>query len=286
MKVFMSWSGDRSRATAELLRDWIKCVLQASRPWISSRDIDRGTLWFSEINNNLQDTSVGIVCLTGENKNRPWILFEAGALAKGLSTSRVCTFLVDLKTSDLDDPLRQFNHTLPTRESVFALVTTLNSAFESNALDPRILLEVFNTYWPQFETKFATILADIPAVTVIEVRPPDEMLAEILDSTRGLSSKIRSIEERLNMRGHSAPSQTQQTNSSELANALSKWQGQTTPYHSSAVFAAALQAINKCQEAGMDINEAMIHLPDIGIGKKQFKEMWELIADARMRAPG
>jgi len=104
MKVFISWSGLRSKATAELLSDWIKCVLQATRPWISTRDIDRGALWFSEISDQLKDTTVGIVCLTQENKNRPWILFEAGPLAKGLSSNRVCTFLVDLKTADLEDP--------------------------------------------------------------------------------------------------------------------------------------------------------------------------------------
>ena len=34
MKVFMSWSGTRSKATAELLCDWTKCVIQALRPWI------------------------------------------------------------------------------------------------------------------------------------------------------------------------------------------------------------------------------------------------------------
>src|ERR1043165_153842 len=105
MKIFISWSGNRSRAVAETLRDWIKCVLQATRPWISTRDIDRGSLWFSEINDQLKDTSVGIICLTQENKNRPWILFEAGALAKGLSSNRVCTLLIDLKSADLEDPL-------------------------------------------------------------------------------------------------------------------------------------------------------------------------------------
>src|SRR5690349_13640049 len=116
MKVFISWSGARSRAVAELLNDWLKCVLQALRPWLSTQDIDRGALWFTEIHGQLNDTSIGIVCLTQENKNRPWILFESGALAKGLSTSRVCTLLIDLEPSDLDDPLAQFNHTFPRKD--------------------------------------------------------------------------------------------------------------------------------------------------------------------------
>ncbi|MGL6401348.1 toll/interleukin-1 receptor domain-containing protein [Aeromonas hydrophila] len=134
MKVFLSWSGERSRLVATLLDEWLRCVLQAIRPWISTKDIDRGALWFNEIQDQLQDTTTGIICLTQENKERPWILFEAGALAKGLSTSRVCTLLVDLKPSDIKDPLAQLNHTLPDRR------TCLNS-FELSTTDWRI------THW-------------------------------------------------------------------------------------------------------------------------------------------
>jgi hypothetical protein len=68
MKVFLSWSGSRSKEVANLLSEWLCCVIQAARPWISTRDLDRGSLWFGEINDQLKDTSVGIICLTQENK--------------------------------------------------------------------------------------------------------------------------------------------------------------------------------------------------------------------------
>ena len=89
MRVFLSWSGERSRRVAELLDDWLQCVIQAADPWMSSKDIDRGALWFSEITDQLANTAIGVVCLTKENKNKPWILFESGALAKGISSNRV-----------------------------------------------------------------------------------------------------------------------------------------------------------------------------------------------------
>jgi hypothetical protein len=197
MKVFISWSGARSRATAELLRDWIKCVLQATRPWISTRDIDRGALWFSEISDQLKDTSVGVVCLTNENKNKPWILFEAGALAKGLSSNRVCTFLVDLKPADLEDPLAQFNHTLPDKDSMWELVRTLNGCLGLNGLDERILDQVFATYWNQFETKFKILLKDYQPTEKPEPRSEKNLLAEILDNTRFLGNRIRNLEVKL-----------------------------------------------------------------------------------------
>lgn len=208
MKVFLSWSGQRSKEVANLLSDWLCCVIQASRPWISTRDLDRGSLWFGEINDQLKDTTVGIICLTQENKTRPWILFEAGALAKGLSTSRVCTLLVDLEPKDIEDPLAQFNHTFPTRESVLGLVKTLNSTLASNGLDNRILEQVFDTYWPQFEKRFADILSSTEAQPPSKPRPKEDVLGEILENTRLLNSRIRRIEhetERSRMREMEMP---------------------------------------------------------------------------------
>lgn len=194
MKVFLSWSGQRSKEVANLLSDWLCCVIQASRPWISTRDLDRGSLWFGEINDQLKDTTVGIICLTQENKTRPWILFEAGALAKGLSTSRVCTLLVDLEPKDIEDPLAQFNHTFPTSESVLGLVKTLNSTHAGSALDNRILEQVFATYWPQFESRFGQILATTEAQPPSKPRPKEDVLGEILENTRMLNSRIRRLE--------------------------------------------------------------------------------------------
>lgn len=194
MKVFLSWSGLRSREVANLLNDWLCCVLQASRPWISSRDLDRGSLWFGEISDQLKDTSVGIICLTHENKNRPWILFEAGALAKGLSTARVCTFLIDLEPKDIEDPLAQFNHTFPTSESVLGLVRTLNGTMGNAALDNRIVEQVFATYWPQFEMKYNKVLSETESHTPPKPRPKEDVLGEILENTRMLSSRIRRLE--------------------------------------------------------------------------------------------
>lgn len=194
MKVFVSWSGSRSKAVAELLSDWIKCVLQASQPWISTRDIDKGAIWFSEISDQLRETSAGIVCLTQENKNKPWILFETGALAKGLSTNRVYTFLIDLTPSDIEDPLAQFNHTTPERSAMWGLISSLNSGLESVRLDERILKQVFDTYWPTFETSFASVLAATPQEAEVEPRSGDSILAEILSNTRMLSSRVRELE--------------------------------------------------------------------------------------------
>lgn len=195
MKVFLSWSGERSKAVAELLDEWIQCVIQAIDPWMSSKDIDRGSLWFSEITDQLQNTSIGIICLTQDNKNKPWILFEAGALAKGLNSSRVCTFLIDLEPTDVGNPLAQFNHTNAQEQSMWALVLTLNKSLKERALKEKVLEEVFATYWPKFEAKFKEIISNTPSTAVEEQRSENDILIEILSATRTLDKRIRLIED-------------------------------------------------------------------------------------------
>src|SRR6476659_1756710 len=83
MKVFLSWSGEKSRAAASLLKSWLPSVLQAlEEPWMSSADIEGGANWSSSIGTELTNTDFGIVCVTQENQDRPWLNFEAGAISK------------------------------------------------------------------------------------------------------------------------------------------------------------------------------------------------------------
>lgn len=194
MKVFISWSGDRSKKVAELLDDWIQCVIQAVDPWMSSKDIDRGALWFTEITDQLASTSIGIICLTKENKHKPWILFESGALAKGLTSNRVCTFLIDLAPTDLENPLAQFNHTFPIRDSVWELVRTVNLTLKENALKESVLLKVFDTYWPQFEKDFKNIIETTPETEVVTKRKDNDIMLDVLSTVRMLDKRLRSIE--------------------------------------------------------------------------------------------
>jgi len=194
MKIFISWSGERSRLTAELLNNWIQCVLQAVDPWLSSKDIDRGSLWFTEITSQLSNTHNGIVCLTKSNINQPWILFESGALAKGLSSNRVYTFLIDLNPEEVKDPLAQFNHTKPNKDSVYQLIRTINNGLDKLSLSENILSNVFETYWPQFEKAFANILKNTTDEEIKEKRPKDDLLSEILSSVRGIDRRLRTVE--------------------------------------------------------------------------------------------
>lgn len=194
MNIFLSWSGERSRAVSDLLDEWLQCVIQAVEPWMSSKDIDRGTLWFSEISDQLQNTSIGIICLTKDNIDKPWILFEAGALAKGLKNTRVCTFLIDLEPNDIGTPLSQFNHTMPDKAGLWALVRTLNNALEDKGLKEKVLEQVFEMYWPKFKEDFDNIIAQIKPTGTLKKRPDKDILMEILETSRSMERRVRAIE--------------------------------------------------------------------------------------------
>ncbi|MES2900200.1 MAG: hypothetical protein V4723_10755 [Pseudomonadota bacterium] len=195
----MSWSGERSHRVAKLLGDWLGDVIQAVKPWISSSGIDRGEQWFRKIGDKLSEINVGIVCLTPENKENPWIMFEAGALLKGSADARVMTFLIDLKNTDVTDPLAQFNHTTASKSDMLELVTSLNARLGEAALPVQRLQGVFETYWPQFETKYNEIMETSKrVVTVVDSvvpafheRSANEMISEVLETVRGIKQQMR-----------------------------------------------------------------------------------------------
>ena len=49
MKIFITFSGEKSKAIAIALREWLPKVLQATEPWISEHDIEKGRRWGQEI---------------------------------------------------------------------------------------------------------------------------------------------------------------------------------------------------------------------------------------------
>src|SRR3990172_8249146 len=95
MKVFMSWSGKRSRDIARKISDWLPKVIENIEVWMSD-SIPPGANWFEKITKELADAKHGIICVTRENLNSQWLHFEAGALANrfGNDNKRVCPILI------------------------------------------------------------------------------------------------------------------------------------------------------------------------------------------------
>jgi hypothetical protein len=49
MDIFISWSGPRSRAVAEALKEYLPMIVNAFNPWLSCADMDKGAVWASDL---------------------------------------------------------------------------------------------------------------------------------------------------------------------------------------------------------------------------------------------
>ena len=138
MRVFISWSGSRSRHLADALRSWLPKVLQSIKPWMSDEDISAGARWLPEVSGELSAARVGILCVTPENQAAPWLIFEAGALSKTLDQNFVCPVLFDLDLGQLSGPLAQFQASRFARDGVLRLTDTLNNPRKADSRVTRV----------------------------------------------------------------------------------------------------------------------------------------------------
>jgi hypothetical protein len=190
MKVFLSWSGTTSHQVALVFRDWLPSVIQALFPYVSSEDIDKGARWSTDIAKELEDSTFGILCVTKENLHAPWLNFEAGALSKTIDKAFVSPFLFDIKKSEVDGPILQFQSTIFQKEDVKKLLLTLNKACEKDALLPDRLEKAFAVWYPTLEAELNKILeGESKTHGASKKAAPskpgaDEILEQILDLSR------------------------------------------------------------------------------------------------------
>lgn len=188
MKVFISWSGERSQIFAQALHDWLPMVLQSVVPWLSHADIAAGDRWADTIAKELDDSNFGITCVTRENISSPWILFEAGALAKRMQEGRVIPLLLDIEFKDVTGPLAQFQAKKAERGGLFDVINSINQLSDVKVSES-LLPKQFEALWLSLEKK----IEDIPKnpTPARQHRPQQEILEELVSSIRGLDVIFR-----------------------------------------------------------------------------------------------
>lgn len=194
MKVFISWSGTRSRIVAEALRDWLPNVINAVEPFVSEEDIDKGAVGTEVIARQLHDSTFGIVCLTRDNQSRPWINYEAGALSKvvGDIEARVATVLVDIDSpAGVTGPLSAFQATrIHDRGQMKQLVRSLAKA-SGDTRSKEALDEFVDLVWNNFAARVTEErLAASGEMSAAPVRQPEEMFGELLTLMRQVSQDV------------------------------------------------------------------------------------------------
>lgn len=151
MMVFLSWSGEKSKAAADAFRRWLPLVLHNVQPWMSDRDIGAGARWGLEVSRAMERAKFGILFVTDTNFSAPWLLFEAGALAKAVDDETfVCPYLVGLGAIPAG-PLMQFQEKRADKQGTLDLLTTLNRATGEQSLSEETLRIIFERFWPDLD---------------------------------------------------------------------------------------------------------------------------------------
>lgn len=201
MKVFISWSGDTSLKIAQAFREWLPYVINSIEPYVSSEDIDKGARWSTDIAKELEDSTFGILCVTKDNMEAPWISFEAGALSKTMNKSYVTPFLFDIKRSEVQGPMLQFQCTIYEKEDIKKMVNTLNKACGNSGIAETRLEKSFDVWYPTLEKNLEEIkqtVADNSKNKKDAKAQQSEILEEILELSRDNQKLLRTPDIELN----------------------------------------------------------------------------------------
>ena len=197
MRVFVSWSGPRSQKVGEALSKFIRRVLQRTEPWYSKNSIRSGRLAYDELVKALNGTKFGILCVTADNWEKPWLNFEAGALLRSVEATQVTPYLLDLKPGQLVPPLNLFQARVFEKVDTLELCRDINNALGSDALSPDELQDSFEKWWPELE-------GQLLAIEKTDAKPPEPpsapelmeqlrvMLSQALQSASGIGNNISS----------------------------------------------------------------------------------------------
>jgi hypothetical protein len=157
MRIFLSWSGDRSKTAALGL----KSLLESTFP------------------EAVEQSQFGILCLTQDNFQAPWLLFEAGAISKKFDSARVVPYRIDDLPPAADrSPLAQFQHVQANREGTLRLVKSINAVRENPQANEQKLETLFKGWWRDFEDTLKALPA--PAEKLPNPRLERELLETIL----------------------------------------------------------------------------------------------------------
>lgn len=184
MDVFISWSGERSKIVAEALVTSLRAVLERATFWYSE-ELESGVRWSQQIADRLEKSEFGILVVTPENQEAPWLLFEAGAIAKSVAGGRVVPVLLGFeKKSDLKPgPLTQFQARFAAQQDIKRIVDDVNGLLDEDGSKEGNVTILFDHYWSGIEAAIKRAL-ELQLGGETRERDPSEMIPEILDSVR------------------------------------------------------------------------------------------------------
>ena len=196
MNIFISWSGNQSLLAARSIRDWLPLVLHYVNPWMSDKDITAGSRWATDVGKQLESSNFGIVCITPENLNSAWVLFESGALAKTVEYSRLVPLLFDLDFKDVSGPLSQFQAKKFGPEAMESILDSINKVAPTPINASRVQ-HLFSALWPQLEKDLQKLPAPAKSSDTQSKLTQSDVLENLVQSVRSLNQRLSSFEQEL-----------------------------------------------------------------------------------------
>jgi hypothetical protein len=135
---------------ASALWEWLPRVLYFVDPWVSDRDIHAGRRWQLEVAAAMEEAGFGILCVTPENVNAPWLIYEAGVLSR----TPVVPLLIGIPAAHITGPLAQFQAKTLDRQGCHDLVVSINARFGS-LMERAELDRLFEERWPELAARLA-----------------------------------------------------------------------------------------------------------------------------------
>jgi hypothetical protein len=150
---------------------------------MSEEDIPKGVPWLTTLNTELAVSKFGIVCVTRENFAKPWLNFEAGAIAKAVGDSRCCPLLLGVDSAEVQGPIALLQATKPAADDLLRLVKSINDQLEESLADA-ILKKSFNKWLPELQQNIEEALSSAPDIPSPPKRDPSDIANETLVAVR------------------------------------------------------------------------------------------------------
>lgn len=188
MRIFLSWSGPASKIVAATLRKHLPMIIQSLDVFMSKHDIESGARWAHELADELDKASFGILCLTPQNLDSPWLLFEAGSLVKH-ADGRACGLLIgNFSPTEITGPLAQFQHRKFEQSEFLHLLKDINNKVD-RSLSSDELSELLKKFWPDIEAEYKAALKSQQNEGNKGARPTREIMEEILTRLRSVETE-------------------------------------------------------------------------------------------------
>ncbi|WMX59967.1 TIR domain-containing protein [Lacticaseibacillus paracasei] len=150
----MSWSGEKSKRLANSFKVLLinSLGLATEQVFISDTSIGHGDDWWMKIKTALSSAKVGIVFVTADNSEKPWLNYEAGILqAKFGENNKLIPVSTSTEFPKIDGktPLRrfQFCKQIDKQQDALQLCKTIANYLD---IDPNYLNRQFKANWEEF----------------------------------------------------------------------------------------------------------------------------------------